>query len=181
MHKALQRVLIMKLNTIVVLSLVMSVCVFEAQAQQLYKWVDAQGMTHYGETLPSEDIDHVAFEFTEDYQVPNSQDDYYSIQNQLKRLQEHRSQQQAEKQQAAQARAANKQVPEIIYVQANEPERRYYVPAYYPRYKSHHYHNKYNGHHPKKAHQKPYIEKPRSGISQKAKVNRSGAVFSASR
>ena len=171
----------MKLNSIIILSLVMNVCVFEAQAQQLYKWVDAQGVTHYGETLPSEEIDHVAFEFTDDYPVPNSKDDYYSIQNQLKRLQERRSQQQAEKQQATQARAANKQVPETIYLQVNEPEHRYYVPAYYPHYKSPHYNNKHHRHYPKQTHKKPYIEKPRSGISQKAKVNRSGAVFSASR
>ncbi|MFK7795295.1 MAG: DUF4124 domain-containing protein [Gammaproteobacteria bacterium] len=171
----------MRLNIIVVLSLVMSVYTFEAQAQQLYKWVDAHGVTHYGGALPSQDIDHVAFEFTDDYQVPNTQDDYYSIQNQLKRLQERRTQQQAEKQQAAAARSASRQAPETVYLQANEPERRYYVPAYYPRYKSHHYNNKYKRNYPKQTHQKTHLEKPRSGISQKAKVNRSSAAFSASR
>ncbi len=171
----------MKLNVRVILMVVISVFALEAHAQQLYKWVDAQGVTHYGETLPSQDVEHVAFEFTQDYQVPNSQDDYYSIQNQLKRLQQQRSQQRAERQQAAEARAAEQQTPEIIYVQANEPERRYYVPAYYPSYKPHHYNKKYHGHYSKQDHHKPYVEKPRSGISQKANVNRSSAVFSASR
>jgi|TARA_B110000240_G_C13397753_1_gene409640 hypothetical protein len=173
----------MKLKAIVVL-LVVSVFVFEAQAQQLYKWVDAQGVTHYAEALPSQDIDHVALQFTEQYQQANSQDDYYSIQNQLERLQQRRSQQLAEKQQAAQARAANQQKPETIYVQVNEPEGNYYLPAYYPRYKSHHYGDQYNRHHPKQGHHKytkPIIEKPKSGISHKAKVNRYGAAFSASR
>ena len=172
----------MKLSVIFFLLVVVSV--FEVQAQQLYKWVDAQGVTHYGEKLPSQDVDYIAFEFTQDYQAPNPQDDYYSIQNQLKRLQEQRTQRLAEKKQAADARAAKQQTPEIVYVQANEQERSYYLPAYYPRYKSHHYNKKYNGHYPKQAHHKyakPYIEKPKSGISQKARVNRSGAVFSASR
>ena len=171
----------MKLNVSVVLLVIMSV--FEVQAQQLYKWVDAQGLTHYTETLPNKDIDHVALDFTQDYPVPNAEDDFYSIQNQLKRLQQRRSQQLAEKQQALEVRAIKQQTSEIIYVQANEPERNYYLPAYYPRYKPHHY-NKHNGHHPKQVHHKqakPYIEKPKSGISSKVKVNRSSAGFSASR
>jgi hypothetical protein len=180
MDKALQRVTIMKLNVSVVLMMVASVFMLEAHAQQLYKWVDAQGVTHYGETLPSQDVEHVAFEFTQDYQVQNSQDDYYSIQNQLTRLQQQRSQQRsqqrAEKQQAAEARA-----PEIIYVQANEPQRRYYSPAYYPSYRPNHYNKKYHGHYSKQDHHKSYVEKPRSGIAQKANVNRSSAVFSVSR
>jgi len=53
-------------------------------------------VTHYAEALPSQDIDHVALQFTEQYQQANSQDDYYSIQNQLERLQQRRSQQLAE-------------------------------------------------------------------------------------
>ena len=173
----------MKLKVIVVL-LVVSVFVFEAQAQQLYKWVDAQGVTHYAEALPSQDVDYVALEFTEQYQQANSQDDYYSIQNQLERLQQRRSQQLAEKQQAAQAKAANQQKPETIYVQVNESEGNYNLPAYYPRYKSHYYDNQYKRNHPKQEHHKytkPIIEKPKSRISQKAIVNRSGAAFSASR
>ncbi|MDW3095437.1 MAG: DUF4124 domain-containing protein [Gammaproteobacteria bacterium] len=171
----------MKLNEIAILMVVLCMLAIETQAQQLYKWVDAQGVTHYSETLPSQDIDHATFEFTEDYQVSNSQDDYYSIQNQLKRLQERRAQQRAEKQQALKEKEVKQQVPEIIYVQAHEPEGRYYLPVYYPRYNSYHYNKHYNGYRPKHRSQKPYLDKPRSGISQKVKVNRSGAVFSATR
>ena len=171
----------MKLNILAVLVVVLILFAVETQAQQLYKWVDAQGVTHYSETLPSQHIEHVAFEFTENYQVPNTQDDYYSIQNQLKRLQERRAQQHAEKQQAMKEKAAKQQTPEIVYVQTHEPERRYYLPAYYPNYNSHHYKKLYKEHHRKHRSQKPNLDKPRSGISQKTKVNRSGAVFSASR
>ncbi len=88
----------MKPNVIAVLLITTSVLTIEVQAQQLYKWVDAQGVTHYSEALPSQNVDHAAFEFTKDYQVTNPQDDYYSIQSQLKRLQQRRSQQRVEKQ-----------------------------------------------------------------------------------
>ncbi len=173
----------MKLDKAVILLVIMSVSFFEVQAQQLYKWVDDQGLTHYGETLPDQDVDHITFEFTEDYQVANSQDDYYSIQNQLKRLQQRRAQQLAEKQQRAEARTLSEQqtVPDTIYVQTSEPERRYYLPAYYPQYKPHHYNNKAGLQYPKRPHKKQIVEKPRTGISQKAKAHHSGAVFSASR
>ena len=167
----------MKLISVVLL---VAMSVFEVQAQQLYKWVDAEGVTHYSETLPNKNIDHVALEFTQDYQVPNHEDDYYSVQNQLKRLQQRRSQQLAEKKQVQVA----KQTPEIVYVQVSEPERNYYLPAYFPHFKSHHYNGKYNTHYPKHARYKQrnaYLEKPKSGISQKVRASRVSAGFSASR
>jgi hypothetical protein len=173
----------MKIKLTMVFIGCLSVLAQQVQAKQFYKWVDDKGVTHYSEALPDQDIDHVALELSEDYSVSNSQDDYYSIQNQLKRLQQRRSQQLVEKQQAAQVREAKQQASEIIYVQVEEPERHYYPPVYYPRYNSHHYrkdHRPYPKHGYQKF-QKPYIEKSRSGISQKVKANHSGAVFSASR
>ena len=169
----------MKLKSVVVL-LVMSGALFEAQAQQLYKWVDAQGVTHYSEALPIQDVDHVAFDITKHYPAANPQDDYYSIQNQLKRLQERRSQQLAEKRQLTEASGARQRTADTIYVQVNEPERDYYLPGYYPYYNSHHYPNHYNHHYPTQTYQQPSLEKPKAGIHQKAKVNRSSVAFSAS-
>lgn len=171
----------MKLNKLAVLIIVLSMLAVESQAQQLYKWVDAEGVTHYSETLPSQDIDHATLEFTEDYQVADSQGDYYSIQNQLKRLQERRAQQRAEKQQAVKQKLAKQPTPEVVYVQSNEPGHRYYLPAYHPRYNLHRYNKHDTRHYSKHQPQKSYLDKPRSGISQKAKVNHSRAVFSASR
>ncbi len=87
----------------------------------------------------------------------------------------------------AEASAVKQQAVEIIYVQANEPRRNYYLSAYYPYHKSHYYnkeYKEYNEHYSKRVqqkHQNSYLEKPRPGLSQKAKVNRSGIVFSASR
>ncbi len=171
----------MKPNLIVLSLIVLSMAAAKAQAQQLYKWVDDQGVTHYSESLPSQHVDHVAFEFTEDYQVPNTQDDYYSIQNQLKRLQERRSQRRAEKQQAAKVKESARQAPEVIYVQASEPERRYFAPAYFPKHYLHRYNNHYAKRYPTPKHQKQLIDKPRSGIAHKAKASKSGAAFSAAR
>lgn len=57
-----------------------------AYAEEYYKWVDEDGVTHYGEALPSDETEHVAFEFPERYATSNANDDYYSIQNQLQRM-----------------------------------------------------------------------------------------------
>lgn len=171
----------MKLNVNVVMLIVLSMVAINAQAQQLYKWVDAQGVTHYSESLPNPTIDHVAFEFTEDYQVPNAKDDYYSIQNQLKRLQDRRAERRAEKQQAAKEKESMRQSPEIIYVLSSEPERRYFAPTYYPNYYTHGYNKHYAKRHSKPKHQRQLIDKPRSGLAHKVKASNAGAAFSASK
>ena len=72
--------------TLLSLMLVSSV----SYAQEYYKWVDEDGVTHYGEALPDNNTDHVAFKFPEEYATSNAKDDYYSIQNQLQRMLERR-------------------------------------------------------------------------------------------
>lgn len=57
-----------------------------ALAQNYYKWVDEQGVTHYSEMQPAEHIEHQTLALPEQYSAPvNPEDDYYSIQNQLDR------------------------------------------------------------------------------------------------
>ena len=183
MNKALQRVMVMNIKIVGVLIILATGFSTNASAQQLYKWVDDQGVTHYGENLPNADVEHVALKFPEKYEYSNPEEDYYSIQNQLKRLQESRAKQREERQKAVDARA-EKQLPvREVYVQDYEPSRRYYLPARYP-----HYYPKYKfGHHPKHPQHKkpccnkPIVEKRRSGISQQAKTNRTKSVFTASR
>ena len=185
----------MKVITVSILLTMMSALTANVSAQQLYKWVDDQGVTHYGEALPSNDIEHVTFEFAnyntfDNDQKPNPQDDYYSIQNQLKRLQDRRTQQLEEKKLAAEARAANNPPSQEAYLEYSQPAERYYAPAYYPRHYSNFYpkhHFGYQNGHKIRRHlnfpnqHKPAIKQSRSGISQKVKANRSKAVFSASR
>lgn len=58
-----------------------------AMAQDYYKWVDEQGVTHYSEMRPGEGVEHQTFILPDQYSAPsnNPEDDYYSIQNQLDR------------------------------------------------------------------------------------------------
>ena len=99
-------------------------------AAQFYKWVDEDGITHYGESLPEDNVEHVAFEFPEQYVTSNPEEDYYSIQNQLQRMQQWREQQLAEKQKKAEL-AANS-APQLQPVYYQEPYTDYYRPVYQP-------------------------------------------------
>lgn len=148
-----------------------------AQAQQLYKWVDENGVTHYEESRPDQNVEHVALQFPDEYEVSNPEEDYYSIQNQLKRLQEWRSQQQAARQQK-QGSAPQREVQiQEVYVQSHEPYRRYYTPRHYSHYgKGHHYK-------PAKARccNNIKVERPPARIVQKAQPRRSTSGLVATR
>ena len=124
--------------------------------------MDADGVTHYGEILPSPDIEFEEFDFPTQYATSNPHEDYYSIQNQLKRVQEQR----------LLWRELNlpvKQETEVIVQEVQvQPEVVRYVPAYPYHYKRHHYKNKnyknkkYNKDykHGGKSHNKKYTKKP---------------------
>ena len=109
-----------------------------AHAQEYYKWVDADGMTHYSESRPDAITDYEAFEFPQQYVSTNSDEDYYSIQNQLKRVQEQRLLwRELNVPERPQQDVA---VQEVIY----QPEEVRYVPAYPYYYKRHHYKDRYH-------------------------------------
>jgi hypothetical protein len=114
-----------------------------AHGQEYYKWVDAAGVTHYGEVLPDPDTEYEAFDFTERYTSANPGDDYYSIQNQLKRVQEQRLL--WRELNVPEGPEQNVVVQEVVY----QPEEVRYVPVYPYRYKRHHYKDK---HHYKRQH-----------------------------
>lgn len=63
-------------------------------ARTYYKWIDESGTTHYSESLPeSVDVqESERLELNDDYTTSVSDEDYYSIQNQLQRIQEQRKQ-----------------------------------------------------------------------------------------
>lgn len=103
-------------------------------SQQYYKWVDENGVTHYGEVLPDANTKHVAFEFPQQHTTANAEDDYYSIQNQLQRMLERRK---LESEIRAR-RETSAPVAQPLPVQYEEP--RYavgplYHPVYYPHLK----------------------------------------------
>ena len=158
-------------------------------AQQLYKWVDEHGMTHYSDELPAGHVEHEAFQFAEYHSDSNPVEDYYSIQNQLERLQERRAETLKQKQRAAEIKAAKNPPPREVIITSSEPQQRYYSPAYFPHglHKPHKYilGKPYYGHQNK--HQRHArlprtpIERPRTGIASGVKVKPSIAGFSASK
>lgn len=110
-------------------------------AQEYYKWVDADGVTHYGEVLPDPGTKYEAFELPRQYVSSEPDEDYYSIQNQLKRLQEQRLL--WRKLNVPERPQQDVIVQEVVY----QPEEVRYVPAYPYYYKRHH--NKDRYHHKK--------------------------------
>ncbi len=157
-------------------------------AQSFYKWVDAEGVTHYSQIQPKQAVDHIVLDIAEDNARLTPENDYYSVQNQLDRLQTRRARERAEKQRIGQAESVKVTSPDVIYIQASEPVNRYYLPVHYSRYLPY----GYNENHHQYKHQSSYsaarattsdklTDKPHASISQKKIVNRSAAVFSVSR
>ena len=188
-NKALIKVLKKMVNRTYKLLLIafiyaLGITLSQADSQQLYKWVDDQGVTHYGDALPDENIAHESFHFQQYSHISNPSDDYYSIQNQLQRLQERRSQALKQKQQAAEIKAANNSVSQQPTVAIVEPERRYFAPAYFP-----HRYNKHYKYIPGKPHHynkhvnssKAPVERSRGGLVSRPTAKRGQASFSASK
>ena len=157
-----------------------------AQSQELYKWVDAEGVTHYGDSLPEQSVAHQSFKFTP-YEQVAVESDYYSIQNQLKRLQERRAAELKQKQQRAEINALKVPAqPEVVITP--QPEQKYYAPAYFPHaqpfgFKKHRYYT----HHKHAKTPKAFVE-PRAKrglvVNGSSKVNKSStnkATFSATK
>ena len=108
-----------------------------AHAQEYYKWVDADGVTHYGEVLPNTDTEYESFEFPRQYTNSDPSDNYYSIQNQLKRVQEQRL---LWRKLNVPERPQNDVVGQRVVYQ---PEEVRYIPAYPYYYKRHPYKGRY--------------------------------------
>ena len=181
----------MKRKSILLASLLVAICTSTSfvNAQELYKWVDEQGVTHYADALPEAKVEHQLFRFADYQHTDNPSDDYYSIQNQLKRLQESRAEALKQKQQAAEIRAAKYPPKQEVIVTSLEPQQRYYSPAYYPygfnkRFKyipGSKYNSRHIAHHPKRKVNHSPVEKPSRGIVHKNPVKRSTVQFSASK
>ncbi len=179
----------MKLKLLLTLWLYGLLATINVQAQELYKWVDDEGVTHYGDALPGHQVDHESFVFSE-YQAQSlPADDYYSIQNQLQRLQDRRADDLKRKQQLAEINAAKNPPVQEVYIAPQESERGYYRPAYLPYGfgRSHkgviagHYSKPYKHHVPHaKKHHAP-VEQVRSGLVSHTRNHSNKAAFSASK
>ena len=108
----------------------------ESHAATYYKWVDAAGVTHYSESQPAS-AQAQEMSLPDEYVQPvSAAEDYYSIQNQLERLQQQRRdllERRLLKEQAAQAARPQPVVQQII-----EPAQPVYFPVHrFPRHGFH--------------------------------------------
>jgi hypothetical protein len=99
-----------------------------AYAASVYKWVDANGVTHYSDEAPASTTTQVTL-----IEVPatrsvavDAENDYYSIANQWMRL--HQELIEREKITLEKTRQKAAQSPQIVYI--NEPNESRYVVAY---------------------------------------------------
>ncbi len=109
----------------------------EAYAEQFYKWVDDDGVTHYGEILPNANTKHVSFEFPDNYVKSNPEEDYYSIQNQLQRMQDRRAKRREERLRRQENATVQQQTASVEYEDGGYPyySAVAYPPIYYPHVK----------------------------------------------
>ena len=118
---------------------------YSVSAVSVFQWVDAEGVTHFSEetpsnNLPTKQLSH--YELAENYpQGRAPEDDYYSIVNQWKRANE-------ERESRLKLKQSNKQAPRFVPPQVQspatyQPQQRYYTgllpsPYLYNRGRAHH-------------------------------------------
>ena len=133
-------------HIIISVSLVLLASVDRASAGEIYTWKDAAGITHYSETPPPDpSLQARPIELPELPPVMPMPDDYYSVINQLKRMQKQRLENEkliAERKRAeAQARQA------VAEAEAQQQEQyQEAVPEYYPVYPLYGNRPRYGGH-----------------------------------
>ncbi len=89
-------------------------------AEQIHKWIDEEGVTHYSDSAPESKTEDVSvIETLDEYTVPqNLDEDYYSITNQWLRMNEERlAREKLKLEQEKQRAASQPPPPQVIYVQ----------------------------------------------------------------
>ena len=110
------------------LAILTNCVLLSADAASVYKWVDANGVTHYSDEAPASSTTQVTLIDVPTTQsvAANVESDYYSIANQWARLHEELIKREKLKLEKARQKAA--QSPQIVYI--NEPNETRYVVAY---------------------------------------------------
>lgn len=92
--------------------------VSSAMATEIHKWVDEHGITHYSDEAPGvQDVEVTLIEVPATYSTnKNSEEDYYSITNQWKRIHEERIALEKIKLEKAKYKAAQQpSQPQVVY------------------------------------------------------------------
>jgi hypothetical protein len=109
---------------------------FNAQADIVHKWVDAEGVTHYSDQLPEEEATKTTRQIIVSNVYSNSggaayRENYYSISNQWARMREERIERKQMQLDKRKQKASQHPPPQIVYLnQAQEPPKSVYYPAY---------------------------------------------------
>ena len=106
-----------QLNNLIIFMVMLTLISSATHAKEYYKWVDENGVTHYGEDVPAENVEHEAFNFPEQYTTSDPKQDYYSIQNQLDRLVERRQQLQRQRDSRKNVQTASTVSPVPVFVE----------------------------------------------------------------
>ena len=120
-----------RIDALPIIAILMNSVLLSAYAANVYKWVDAKGITHYSDEEPASSTTQVTLidvPATQSVAV-NAENDYYSIANQWMRLHEELiKREKIELEKAKQKAALQPLAPQIVYV--NEPNVNRYVVAY---------------------------------------------------
>ncbi|MGD2136666.1 MAG: DUF4124 domain-containing protein [Gammaproteobacteria bacterium] len=125
----------------VAVSLVMLSVITRAAAGQVYRWTDAAGITHYSETPPQDKtLDARQVELPEIPPAIDAPEDYYSVINQLRRMQAQRLENEKLVAERKQAEAEARRALAEAEAAAQEPAYQETEPRYYPAYPVYGYH-----------------------------------------
>lgn len=109
-------------------------CAFGAE---VFRWVDNRGVTHYGEEPPAGSSPERAFTMPDTETNSNPEDDYFSVVNQSRRMEESRLAREKARSDARTAARSNRpQQPGVVYLDGDGIGRGYGydIPPYvYPR------------------------------------------------
>ena len=151
---------------IILTGTVLTACMLSpVAATVVHKWVDANGITHYSDTLPE-----IAPARITEIEVPDtdtktdvSASDYYSIANQWQRL--HRERLERDRialERAKQEAARQSQAPEVVYVERPDENSRQVIYLGTPRLR----HRNYRSHDRAGRHYRHGYRRPVGGIRQ---------------
>ena len=106
---------------------------FASFAASVHKWVDENGVTHYSDQAPDDQVAQIdQFEISNVYRQSNVEEDYYSISNQWARMHAERIERkkiQLEKAKLKQSQSES--TPQVVYFdQDQESHRQVYYPVF---------------------------------------------------
>lgn len=138
-----------KLIAMLLLAGTAALCVQPAAADTVYRWVDANGVTHFSDKAPA-NVKAQAMQIETPAPAPNPEKDYYSVVNQERRMAKSLAElnQQADREWALKIAAEKASQPAETPAPESEsqPETVYVYPPYRPGHFRHRHHHAHRAH-----------------------------------